>query len=115
MMKTEEIKNDIVRQLENNGLKKGDREQRIKLLLTHAYVAVRMYWAMSPEDRFLASQYNKKFRRSFSLRNFLKERKTNSRKSSLPPAPPILKKEYKEKTDKNTPTDSRVNDYRLPL
>ena len=48
MMKTEEIKNDIVRQLENNGLKKGDREQRIKLLLTHAYVAVRMYWAMSP-------------------------------------------------------------------
>ena len=59
MMKTEEIKNDIVRQLENNGLKKGDREQRIKLLLTHAYVAVRMYWAMSPEDRFLASQYNK--------------------------------------------------------
>ena len=108
MMKTEEIKNDIVRQLENNGLKKGDREQRIKLLLTHAYVAVRMYWAMSPEDRFLASQYNKKFRRSFSLRNFLKERKTNSRKSSLPPGPPILKKEYKEKTDKNTPTDSRV-------
>ena len=84
------------------------REQRIKLLLTHAYVAVRMYWAMSPEDRFLASQYNKKYRRSFSLRNFLKERKTNSRKSSLPPAPPILKKEYKEKTDKNTPTDSRV-------
>ena len=32
-MNIDEIDNDIVRQLENNGLKKGDREQRIKLLL----------------------------------------------------------------------------------
>ena len=34
------------------------------------------------------------------VRKFLKERKTNGRKSYLPPAPLILKKEYKEKTDK---------------
>ena len=107
-MQIENFDNDIVRQLENNGLKKGDREQRIKLLLTHTYMAVKMYWAMSQEDRIFASQWHKKFRRSFSLRNFLKERKTNSRKSHLPPAPPMLKKEYKEKTDKNPPTEMRV-------
>ena len=107
-MQIENFDNDIVRQLENNGLKKGDREQRIKLLLTHTYMAVKMYWAMSQEDRIFASQWHKKFRRSFSLRNFLKERKTNSRKSYLPPAPPMLKKEYKEKTDKNPPTETRV-------
>ena len=108
MMEQVLIDNEIVRQLENNGLKKGDREQQIKLLLTHAYMAVKMYWAMSQEDRVLASEWHKKFRRSFSLRKFLKERKTKSRKSYLPPAPPMPKKEYKEKTDKTTPTVARV-------
>lgn len=114
MMNIETIDKDIVRQLENNrlgnklGMKKGDREQHIKLLLTHAYMAVRMYWAMSPEDRFLATEWHKKLRRSFSFRNFLKARKTNSRKNYLPPAPPMLKKEYKEKTEKNPPTAARV-------
>ena len=99
------IDNDIVKQLENNGLKKSDKDQQIKMLLTHVYMAVKMYWGMSREDRALASEWHKKFRRSFSLRKFLKERKTNSRKNYLPPAPPMLKKEYKEKTDKNPPTE----------
>ena len=107
-MQIENLDIDIVRQLENNGLKKGDKEQQIKLLLTLTYMAVRMFWAMSPEDRILASEWHKKFRRSFPLRKFLKERKTRSRKSYLPPAPPMLKKEYKEKTDKTTPTAARV-------
>ena len=107
-MQIENLDIDIVRQLENNGLKKSDKEQQIKLLLTLTYMAVRMFWAMSPEDRILASEWHKKFRRSFPLRKFLKERKTRSRKSYLPPAPPMLKKEYKEKTDKTTPTAARV-------
>ena len=107
MMKMEEIDNEIVRQLENNGLKKGDKEQQIKLLLTHVYMAVKMYWAMSREDRVLASQWHKKFRRSFTLRNFLKERITKSRRNYLPPAPPMLKKEYKEKTEKTSLSPAR--------
>ena len=104
----DEIKCNISHLLEDRGVTREYREQRIKLLLTHTYMAVKMYWAMSQEDRIFASQWHKKFRRSFSLRNFLKERKTNSRKSYLPPAPPMLKKEYKEKTDKNPPTETRV-------
>jgi len=108
MMQIENLDIDIVRQLENNGLKNSDKEQQVKLLLTLTYMAVKMYWTMSPEDRALASEWHKKFRRSFPLRKFLKERKTRSRKSYLPPAPPMLKKEYKEKTDKTTPTAARV-------
>ena len=54
MMQIENLDNDIVRQLENNGLKNSDNEQQIKLLLTLTYMAVRMYWTMSPEDRILA-------------------------------------------------------------
>ena len=34
------IDNDIVKQLENNGLKKSDKDQQIKMLLTHVYMAV---------------------------------------------------------------------------
>ncbi len=108
MINTEEMKNDIVRQLENNGLKKGDREQHIKLLLTHAYMAVRMYWAMSPEDRFLASQWHKKFRKSFSLTKFLRERQRSSRKKSSPPAPPYLDKEVQDKDEIFSLSPARV-------
>ena len=61
MMQIENLDNDIVRQLENNGLKKGDREQPVKLLLTYTYMAVKMYWSMSPEDRVLASDWHKTF------------------------------------------------------
>ena len=108
MMNIDEMKNDIVRQLENNGLKKGDREQHIKLLLTHAYMAVRMYWAMSPEDRFLASQWHKRFRKSFSLTKFLRERQRSSRKKSSPPAPPYLDKEVQDKDENFSLSPARV-------
>ena len=89
----------IVRQLENNGLKGGEKEQQIKLVLTYAYMAVSMYREMSPEDRILASQWHKKFRRSYSLNKFLRERQRSSRKKSFPPAPPYLDKEVQDKDE----------------
>ncbi len=89
----------IVRQLENNGLKGGEKEQQIKLVLTHVYMAVSMYREMSPEDRILASQWHKKFRRSYSLNKFLRERQRSSRKKSSPPAPPYLDKEVQDKDE----------------
>ena len=98
-MQIENLDIDIVRQLENNGLKKGDKEQQIKLLLTLTYMAVRMYWAMSPEDRVLVSDWHKKFTRFYSLKNFLKERQRSSRKKSSPPAPPYLDKEEQDKDE----------------
>ena len=98
-MQIENLDNDIVRQLENNGLKKGDKEQQIKLLLTLTYMAVKMYWSMSPEDRVLVSDWHKKFTRFYSLKNFLKERQRSSRKKSSPPAPPYLDKEEQDKDE----------------
>ena len=107
-MNIDEIDNDIVRQLENNGLKKGDREQRIKLLLTHAYMAIRMYWAMSPEDRVLTSEWHKKFRRSFSLKKFLKERKRSTDKGKFPPHPLYKEIATKDKLQKTSLSPARV-------
>ena len=98
-MQIENLDIDIVRQLENNGLKKGDKEQQIKLLLTLTYMAVRMYWAMSPEDRVLASEWHKTFSSCFSLKNFLSERQRSSRKKSSPPAPPYLNKDEEDKDE----------------
>ena len=99
MMQIENLDIDIVQQLENNGLKKGDKEQQIKLLLTLTYMAVKMYWSMSPEDRVLVSDWHKKFTRFYSLKNFLKERQRSSRKKSSPPAPPYLDKEVQDKDE----------------
>ena len=98
-MQIENLDIDIVQQLENNGLKKGDKEQQIKLLLTLTYMAVKMYWSMSPEDRVLVSDWHKKFTRFYSLKNFLKERQRSSRKKSSPPAPPYLDKEVQDKDE----------------
>ena len=90
-MNIDEIDNDIVRQLENNGLKKGDREQRIKLLLTHAYMAIRMYWAMSPEDRVLTSEWHKNSDVLFRSKNSLKSVKEARTKENSPHTPYIRK------------------------
>ena len=78
---------------------KGVKEQQIKLLLTLTYMAVKMYWAMSPEDRVLASDWHKTFSSCFSLKNFLSERQRSSRKKSSPPAPPYLDKEEQDKDE----------------
>ena len=98
----------IVRQLENNGLKGGDKEQQVKLVLTYAYMAVSLYREMSPEDRILASQWHKRFRRSFSLTKFLRERQRSSRKKSFPPAPPYLDKEVQDKDEIPSLSPARV-------
>ena len=112
-MKEELIDNDIVRQLENNGLKKGDKEQQIKLLLTHTYMAIKMYREMSQEDRILATQWHKKFRRSYSLIKFLKERKTRRTKKSFPPVPPILNKKDEKKAQKTSLSTTRATSSKM--
>ena len=98
----------IVRQLENNGLKGGEKEQQIKLVLTYAYMAVSLYREMSPEDRILASQWHKRFSKSFSLTKFLRERQRSSRKKSSPPAPPYLDKEVQDKDEIISLSPARV-------
>jgi hypothetical protein len=99
----------IVRQLENNGLKGGEKVlQDIKQLLTYGYMAVSIYREMSPEDRILASQYHKRFKRSYSFTGFLKERQRSSRKRTSPPAPPYLDKEEQDKDEISSLSPARV-------
>ena len=99
----------IVRQLENNGLKGGEKVlQDIKQLLTYGYMAVSIYREMSPEDRILASRWHKRFKRSFSFTGFLKERQRSSRKKSSPPAPPYLDKEEQDKDEIPSLSPARV-------
>jgi hypothetical protein len=99
----------IVRQLENNGLKGGEKVlQDIKQLLTYGYMAVSIYRGMSPEERLLASQYHKRFKRSFSFTGFLKERQRSSRKRTSPPAPPYLDKEEQDKDENSSLSPARV-------
>ena len=107
-MQIENLDIDIVRQLDNNGLKNSDKEQQIKLLLTLTYMAVKMYWAMSPEDRILASEWHKTFSSCYSLKNFLSERQRSSRKKSFPPAPPYLDKEVQDKDEIPSLSPARV-------
>ena len=61
-----------------------------------------------PEDRILASQWHKKFRRSYSLNKFLRERQRSSRKKSFPPAPPYLDKEVQDKDEIPSLSPARV-------
>ena len=99
----------IVRQLENNGLKGGEKVlQDIKQLLTYGYMAVSIYREMSPEDRILASRWHKRFKRSFSFTGFLKERQRSSRKRTSPPAPPYLDKEEQDKDENFSLSPARV-------
>jgi hypothetical protein len=109
MERNEFLEAGIVRQLENNGLKGGEKVlQDIKQLLTYGYMAVSIYREMSPEDRILASRWHKRFKRSFSFTGFLKERQRSSRKKSSPPAPPYLDKEEQDKDEISSLSPARV-------
>ena len=109
MERNEFLEAGIVRQLENNGLKGGEKVlQDIKQLLTYGYMAVSIYREMSPEDRILASRWHKRFKRSFSFTGFLKERQRSSRKRTSPPAPPYLDKEEQDKDENSSLSPARV-------
>ena len=109
MERNEFLEAGIVRQLENNGLKGGEKVlQDIKQLLTYGYMAVSIYREMSSEDRILASRWHKRFKRSFSFTGFLKERQRSSRKNSFPPAPPYLDKEEQDKDENSSLSPARV-------
>ena len=109
MERNEFLEAGIVRQLENNGLKGGEKVlQDIKQLLTYGYMAVSIYREMSPEDRILASRWHKRFKRSFSFTGFLKERQRSSRKRTSPPAPPYLDKEEQDKDEISSLSPARV-------
>ena len=108
MMKTEEIVNNVDSLLSDRGLVKEYKEQAVRLLLYHLYVAIDIYRYMTVAERNKAGYWYRIFKDSYTLRNFLKERK-RKRDKEKSPLHPSYKKEsgVKEKAQNNTHTAER--------
>jgi hypothetical protein len=92
MMKTEEIVNNVDSLLSDRGLVKEYKEQAVRLLLYHLYVAIDIYRYMTVAERNKAGYWYRIFKGSYTLRNFLKERK-RKRDKEKSPLHPSYKKE----------------------
>ena len=87
--------------LEYNGLRKGTKEQRVRLLLHYLYTAATLFGQTSDEEKLMIAAMQKKLGKIFSpMKICLKERKRRKDKEKIPPHPFRKEKESKEKADK---------------
>ena len=103
MMKTEEIVNNVDSLLTDRGLVKEYKEQAVRLLLYHLYVAIDIYRYMTVAERNKAGYWYRIFKGSYTLRNFLKERK-RKRDKEKSPLHPSYKKESGVKDKAQNPS-----------
>ena len=99
MMKIEEITNKVDILLTDKGLSKDCGEQPARQLLLHLYTAIDIYRYMTQTEKDEAGRWYRVFKTSFSLRNFLKERKRH-RERKNPPCTPLIRKDLLEKGSK---------------
>ena len=102
MMNLEEIKCNIDHLLADRGLTKEYKEQAVRLLLYHLYIAIDIYRYMSFSEKNIAGYWYRTFKSTYSMTGFLKERKRNREKEKFPPHPLNKEKEteVKEKEQK---------------
>ena len=102
MMNLEEIKCNIDHLLADRGLTTEYKEQAVRLLLYHLYVAIDIYRYMSFSEKNKAGYWYRTFKSSYRLTGFLKERKRKREKEKFPPHPLNKEKEteVKEKEQK---------------
>ena len=102
MMNLEEIKCNIDHLLADRGLTTEYKEQAVRLLLYHLYVAIDIYRYMSFSEKNKAGYWYRTFKSSYRLTGFLKERKRKRDKEKFPPHPLNKEKEteVKEKEQK---------------
>ena len=102
-MNTEEIQNKVDILLADKGLTKDGEEQAVRQLLFHLYTAIDTYRYMTQAEKDAAGRWYQTFKTSFTLRNFLKERKRkrDKEKSPLHPSYKERETEVKEKAQKN--------------
>ena len=96
MMNIEEITNKVDILLTDKGLSKDCGEQPARQLLLHLYTAIDIYRYMTQTEKDEAGRWYRVFKTSFSLRNFLKERKRH-RERKNPPCTPLIRKGLLEK------------------
>ena len=86
MMNIEETTKKVDLLLQDRGLTSEYQEQAVRQLLYHLYIAIDIYRYMTFAEKAKAGYWYRIFKGSFSLRNFLKERK-RTRERKNPPAP----------------------------
>jgi hypothetical protein len=105
-MNTEEIRNKVDILLADKGLTKDGEEQAVRQLLFHLYTAIDTYRYMTQAEKDAAGRWYLTFKTSFTLRNFLKERKRH-RERKNPPCTPLIRKDSLEKAQKTLPPLSK--------
>ena len=93
MIKMEEIVNKVDMLLADKGLTQNCDEPTVRQLLLHLYTAIDIYRYMTQAEKNAAGSWFRAFDNSFTLRNFLKERKRKREKEKSP-----LHPSYKEKS-----------------
>ena len=103
-MNLEEIKCNIDHLLADRGLTTEYKEQAVRLLLYHLYIAIDIYRYMTFSEKNIAGYWYRMFKSTYSMTGFLKERKRNREKENFPPHPLNKEKEteVKEKDDTHT-------------
>jgi|GEM_PF-1896048 len=99
MINMEEIQNKVDILLADKGLTKDGEEQAVRQLLFHLYTAIDTYRYMTQAEKDAAGRWYRTFKTSFTLRNFLKERKRH-RERKNPPCTPLIRKGLLEKGSK---------------
>ena len=82
--------------LADKGLTQNCDEPAVRQLLLHLYTAIDIYRYMTQAEKNEAGRWYRMFKTSFSLRNFLKERKRH-RERKNPPCTPLIRKGLLEK------------------
>jgi hypothetical protein len=102
MMQSEMNEQTVDRQLVDAGIGKDAEEQAIRPMFFHLFCAIRYYRDMTYAEKNKAGfLYRTKFKNTYSLTGFFKERKRNRDKKNFPPHPSykeesgVLGKDYK--------------------
>ena len=109
MMNIAETKNKVDSVLADRGLVREYKEQAVRLLLYHLYIAIDIYRFMTFAEKAKAGYWYRIFKGSFSLTGFLKERK-RKRDKEKSPLHPSNKKEsgVKDKAQNPSLSPARV-------
>ena len=115
MMNIDEIKCNISHLLEDRGLTREYKEQAVRLLLYHLYVAMDIYRYMTLSEKNKAGFWYRTFRNSYRLTGFLKflkerKRKREKKNSPLHPSYKERETEVKEKEEKQTEQNTATGD-----
>ena len=102
MQQIDTIQNNVERVLADRGLGREGKEPVVSQMLHHLCVAIDIYRYMTQEEKNKAGYWFRVFKSSYTLRNFLKERKRNrdKEKSPLHPSYKEIETEIKEKAQK---------------